>query len=481
MTNDNNSNRASRSGQPNRPQLFDRNLPFSAEAEAGVIGGMLLNSLVCDEVATIVRAQDFYSDANRRLFQCLLDMHNEGKGIDLILLTERLRRTGEMEQIGGEAYLAELMESVSVAAHAPRYAEIVRDKSVLRDLIETTSNILSNAYESDRTPRELISEAEESIFRISDERSSKNVLPMHDVMDELIPKIDNMTGEMDGVPTGFDKIDNMLNGMHASELIILAARPSMGKTALAANIAEYVSIETKQPVLFFSLEMSREELAMRMLCSRARIRKRDLYLNNLNKSEGKRFVSAISDLANSPLYIDDTSAHTVSEIAAAARRLKRQNGLALIIIDYLTYIEPDNPLEPRQEQVAKAARRLKGLARELDIPVLCLAQVNRQAEQTKDNRPRLSNLRDSGAIEQDADVVMFVHREEYYLREDDSYDNDLKGKAEIIIAKQRNGSTGTVDLHWVAEFTRFLNDAEDSLDDVSGPYTELSGNSSDEF
>ncbi len=476
-----NSYRRSKGNDP--PSLpFDRKLPYSSEAEAGVIGGMLLNSLVCDEVATIVRAQDFYSDANRRLFQCLLDMHNEGKGIDLILLTERLRRTGEMEQIGGEAYLAELMSQVEVAAHAPRYAEIVRDKAILRDLIETTSNILSNAYESEKTPRELISEAEENIFQIRDKRSSENVLPMRDIMEDLLEKIDNMTGDMDGVPTGFDKIDKMLNGMHASELIILAARPSMGKTALAANIAEYVSIEKKQPVLFFSLEMSRDELALRMICSRARIRKQDLYLNNLRQDERKRLNRTFSDLSNSPLFIDDTSAHTVSEIAAVARRLQRQGKLGLIIIDYLTYIEPDNPLEPRQEQVAKAARRLKGLARDLDVPVLCLAQVNRQAEQAKDNRPRLSNLRDSGAIEQDADVVMFVHREEYYRRDDEAYDQDLKGKAEIIIAKQRNGSTGTVELQWVAEFTRFLNEGEDdAFGEASAHYTEFNDNSSDEF
>ena len=479
MAMEKNSYRRPKGNEP--PSLpFDRKLPYSSEAEAGVIGGMLLNSLVCDEVATIVRAQDFYSDANRRLFQCLLDMHNEGKGIDLILLTERLRRTGEMEQIGGEAYLAELMSQVEVAAHAPRYAEIVRDKSILRDLIETTSNILSNAYESEKTPRELIAEAEENIFQISDERSSKNVLPMRDIMEDFWKKIDDM--EMGGILTGFEKIDKMLNGLHASELIILAARPSMGKTALAANIAEHVAIEEKQPVLFFSLEMSRDELAMRMLCSRARVKKRYIIDNNLSEDERSRINKAHSDLANSLLFIDDTSAHTVSEIAAAARRLKRQSGLALIIIDYLTYIEPDNPLEPRQEQVAKAARRLKGLARDLDVPVLCLAQVNRQAEQAKDNRPRLSNLRDSGAIEQDADVVMFVHREEYYRRDDEAYDQDLKGKAEIIIAKQRNGSTGTVELQWAAEFTRFLNEREDdAFDGTSAHYTEFNDNSSEEF
>ncbi|MGI5832495.1 MAG: replicative DNA helicase [Thermoguttaceae bacterium] len=457
---------------------YDRQLPYSAEAEAGVIGAILLNPMVCDEVISLVRPHEFFKDANRRLFQCLLAMHDEGKGIDLTLLTERLRQNGEMEQIGGEAYIAEMMTSVPVAAHATHYAKIVRDKAILRELIETSSKILVGAYESDKKPRDLIAEAEEEIFQISNERSSQNVRPMREIMGDLLFKIDNMTEEMDGLSTGFTKLDEILNGLRASELIILAARPSMGKTALATNIADYVAVETKQPVLFFSLEMEKKELALRMLCARGRVPGKRLRGNYLDDIERDRFLEAAAALAAAPLYIDDSSSHTVSEIAAAARRLKRKSGLAMIVIDYLTLIEPDNPTEPRQEQVAKTARRLKGLARELDIPVLCLAQVNRQAEQSKDNRPRLSNLRESGAIEQDADVVIFVHREEYYVRDEEAYDSDLKGKAEIIIAKQRNGATGTIELRWAAEYTRFMNKEE--FVEIDG-YNEFQASGSDDF
>ena len=462
---------------------FDRQLPYNAEAEAGVLGAIILNPTVCDEVVGIVRVSDFFSNANRRLFKCLVDMHNEGRGIDLTLLTERLRQNGEMEEIGGEAYIAELMTSVPVAAHAAHYARIVRDKSVLRSLIDTSSKILSSAYESDKTPRELIAEAEESIFQISDERNSQNVRWMRDIMGDLLPEIDNATGEMDGLETGFTEIDEILNGLHASSLIILAARPSMGKTALATNIAEYVTVESKRPVLFFSLEMSEKELARRMLCARGRLNNHRLIANTLSEDERGRFLDAASALNSAPLMINDSGSQTVSEMAAIARRVKRQDGLGLIIIDYLTLIEPDNPMEPRQEQVAKTARRLKRLARELDVPVLCLAQVNRQVEQSKDNRPRLSNLRESGAIEQDADVVMFVHREEYYTKsEEEANEKDLKGKAEIIIAKQRNGSTGTIELRWSAEYTRFFNKGEPDIPEgYPQTYSEFSRNSSKDF
>ena len=465
-------------------KLSDRELPYNREAEANVLGAIIRNPSGCDEVGGVVRVSDFDSNANRRLFKCLVDMHNEGRGIDLTLLTERLYQNGEMEEIGGEAYLAELMTSVPVAAHAVHYAKIVRDKAVLRSLIETSSQILVNAYESDKQPRELIAEAEESIFRISDDRSGQNARWMNDIVHDVMKEIDNETGGgMEGIQTGFTELDKILNGLRASSLNILAARPSMGKTALATNIAEYVSIESKQPVLFFSLEMSETELAKRMLCARGQLNGYRLATNTLSTPERERFMGAVADLQSAMLLINDSGSLTVSEIAAIARRTKRQNGLALVIIDYLTLIEADNPMEPRQEQVAKIARRLKRLARELDVPVLCLAQVNRQVEQTKDNRPRLSNLRESGAIEQDADVVMFVHREEYYMKEDEAADSDLKGKAEIIIAKQRNGSTGTVELRWRAEYTRFsdLNEPLDDAGTFAQDYSELGGISSGEF
>ena len=267
------------------------------------------------------------------------------------------------------------------------------------------------------------------------------------------------TGDVDGTPTGFVELDRMIGGLHGSELIILAARPSMGKTALATNIADYVAVERQKPVLFFSLEMSKTEVLIRVINARARIPSQQ-YRYGLSSKEQENFNSAIKALETAPLYIDDTPAHTVSEIAAIARRTKRKNGLALIIVDYLSLIEPDNSKDPRQEQVAKIARRLKGLARNLNVPVLCLAQLNRQTEQSKGNRPQLSYLRESGAIEQDADVVMFVHREEYYLTKEEAEEKGLVGVADLIVAKQRNGAIGDIKLIWQSRFTLFSNPQE---------------------
>ena len=445
------------------PSTIDRQLPYNPEAEAGVVGAILLNPSVCDDVAVILRPEDFYSTANRRIYSHLIEMNSDGSEIDLTLLTERLRQAGEMEEIGGPAYLGELMTSVQVAANAVYYAKIVRDKAVLRDLIETSALILGSAYESEQSARDLIGMAEEKIFAIGDSRNSNNAIKMDVIMSNVFSRLDSETGGSDGIMTGYSKLDEMLGGLHPSELIILAARPSMGKTAFATNIADHIAVEERQPVLFFSLEMANLEVANRMLCARGRISGQHLRGNFLTDAERQRFIKASSELANSFLYMDDSPARTVTEIAAVARRLKRQNGLGLIIIDYLSLISPDNPNDPRQEQVSKIARRLKGLARELEVPVLCLAQLNRQTEAMKDNRPRLSHLRESGAIEQDADVVMFVHREEYYMKNDDAADENKKGVAEIIVAKQRNGPVGEVELRWIAEYTRFENPNDDQL------------------
>ena len=307
------------------------------------------------------------------------------------------------------------------------------------------------------------------IFAIHDARSSDQLASMHDVLIEAFAHIDKRMeqGGATGVPSGFADMDSMTGGLHESELVILAARPSMGKTALATNIADHVAVEAQGCVLFVSLEMARLELAQRMLCARGEINGKKFRGNYLSGEDRDRLLEASAKLSKAPLYIDDTPSRTVTEIAAAARRLKRRQNLALIVIDYLQLIEPDNPKDPRQEQVAKIARRLKGLARELSVPLLCLAQLNRQAEATKDNRPRLSHLRESGAIEQDADVVMFVHREEYYMSREESRERDLVGKAELIVAKQRNGPTDDVKLTWRQEFTRFENRAVDRYDEFN--------------
>ena len=442
-------------------EILDRLPPHNLEAERGVLGSVLLDPNLCDDVALILRPDDFYADANRKLYGHILAMHDEGSRIDATLLLERLRSAGDFEAIGGAAYLAEVVHSVPYAANAVYYAGIVRDKATLRALIHASTEILRDAYEPTLDPREMVSRAEEQIFAVHDQRSTDQIINAHDLMVEAFDRIDaRLAGTAGvGVPTGFTDLDNLTGGLHDSELVVLAARPSMGKTALATNIAEYVSIEANVPTLFVSLEMARIELAQRMLCSQGRIDANKFRSGFLSKEDRSKLVEASAKLGKAPMYIDDTPARTVTEIAACARRLKRKQKLGLVVIDYLQLIQPDDPRDPRQEQVAKMARRLKALARELRIPVLCLAQLNRQTEQGRESHvPRLSHLRESGAIEQDADVVMFVHREEYYCSSrQEAQEKGVAGQADVFVRKQRNGPTGDVKLAWFDKHTRFEN------------------------
>ncbi|MEM1068023.1 MAG: replicative DNA helicase [Planctomycetota bacterium] len=430
--------------------------PFDLDAEMGVIGSILLFPETCDEIASLL-PDDFSDDRNRKIYEILRQMHDSGEKIDITLLVSRLRTAGEYEKVGGAAYLAELSNSVANAAHAVYYADIVAEKAIYRKLIRSSTEVLREAYSQSSPAKELCAQAEQKVFAIMDGRSSQSVLTMSDVLHQAMDRMEARLRDDDvdgGAETGFQNFDDMTGGLHNGELIILAARPSMGKTALAMNIGENVSIEQKLPVLFVSLEMSGIELADRMLCSLARVNGHRLRNGTISADDRDRLMRKANDISQAPLFVDDSPSRTVSEIAAAARRIRRrEDALGMIVIDYLQLIEPDNSKDPRQEQVAKIARRLKGLARELDVPLLCLSQLNRQAEDSKDHRPRLSHLRESGAIEQDADVVMFVHREEYYHRGDDRA--QYAGQAEIIIAKQRNGPIGDVELTWEADFTRF--------------------------
>ncbi len=456
----------SSSGQ-RRGDVLDRLPPQNLEAEKSVLGCMLLDSLISDDVIMILRDEDFYSDANGKLFAQMVAMHNEGLKIDPTLLIERMKTSGELEAIGGMAYLGEVAQSVAVPAHAEHYAEIVRDKSTLRGLIHASSEIIHDAYDSTQEPVELVGQAEQKIFAIHDLRSGGTVAGIHDVLMETFELIDRRVehGGATGVPTGLHDLDNLTGGLHGSELVILAARPSMGKTALALNIAENVVIDANIPTLFVSLEMARHELAQRLLSSQGRIDGTKFRSGIMSKEDRQKLVEASAKLSEAPLFIDDSPTRSMSEIAAEARRLKRKHSLGLIVIDYLQLIQPENPRDPRQEQVAKIARRLKGLARELTVPVLCLAQLNRQVEAgagKESHRPRLSHLRESGAIEQDADVVMFIHREEYYHTKEDAQRDGIAGEADLIIAKQRNGPTGDVKLAWFHRFTRFENLAHES-------------------
>ena len=446
---------------------FLREQPVSTEAERAVLGSVLLKPDVCDDVALLVRSDDFHDDAHRLLFEHLQDLHDSGKRIDATIVLERLRAKGDLDRIGGAKALAEIIESVPHAAHAAHYAEIVRDKAILRALIDAGTDILRDAYDSPDEPRSLLGRAEEKIFSILERRSGAEAQAIRDVLEESLVRMDaRMKHEqtLGGVETGFTDLDTLCGGLHNSELIILAARPSMGKTAFAMNIAEHVSVTGGQPVLFVSLEMASLELADRLLCSAAQVNGHRLRNGTISQEDRRRLVQKSSEISVAPLFIDDTPGRTLTEIAAVARRLKRKNGLSLIVIDYIQLIEPDNPRDPRQEQVARIARRLKMMSRELEVPVLCLAQLNRQAEASRDNRPRLNHLRESGAIEQDADVVMFVHREEYYQTNEEDRER-VKGQAEIIVAKQRNGPTDDIKLLWQHEHTRFVNLEQRSYDE----------------
>ncbi|MFM8434829.1 MAG: replicative DNA helicase [Planctomycetia bacterium] len=438
---------------------MSRERPANVDAEKAVLGSILLKPDVCDDVALVVRPDDFHEESHQILYRHLVDLHDGGKRIDTTIVLERLRTKGDLDRIGGAPAIADMLETVPHAAHATHYAQIVRDKSMLRSLIDASTDILRDAYDSADEPRELLARAESRIFEILERRSSAEAKSIDAVLEDVMVRMDaRMKHEhaLGGVETGFTQLDTLCGGLHNSELIILAARPSMGKTAFAMNIAEHVAISARQPVLFVSLEMACLELADRLLCSAAQVNGHRLRNGTISQEDRRRLVQKSAEISSAPLFIDDTPGRTLTEIAAVARRLKRRQGLSLVVIDYLQLIEPDNPRDPRQEQVARIARRLKMMSRELDIPVLCLAQLNRQAEASKDNRPRLSHLRESGAIEQDADLVMFVHREEYY-RTSDEERVPVKGQAEIIVAKQRNGPIGEAKLVWQHDFTRFVN------------------------
>ncbi len=453
-------------------ELFDRQPPRSLEAERALIGSLLLLPEACDEVALLVRPEDFYDTAHRTIFTHMVALHESGRQIDPTLLSQLLKDAGQYENVGGAAFLLELSQEVATAAHAEHYARIIRDKAVLRSLIHASTDIIHEAYEPGIDARNMLSRAEARVFGILSSKGETQVRTIREVLHESLARIDARLQQQHaygGLETGFIDLDELTGGLHNSELFILAARPSMGKTAFAINIAEHVSIGTNKPVLVVSLEMSALELGDRLLCSRARVNSHRLRNGQLSREDSGRLIQTAADISRAPLYIDDSPSRNMTEIAATARRLKRADdgkGLALVVIDYLQLIEPDNPRDPRQEQVARISRRLKGLARELSVPILCLAQLNRQVEATRDNRPQLSHLRESGAIEQDADVVAFVHREEFYQTNEEDR-QQFKGQAELLIRKQRNGPIGDIKLTWLHDFTRFENFQQPEYDEFA--------------
>jgi replicative DNA helicase len=450
---------ASRESGERLGELLERQPPRSVEAERAVLGSLLLLPEVCDEVALILRADDFYDDAHGRIFRHILRMHEDGRPVDPQLLVQALKDAGEYDVVGGAAYLLEMSQEVATAAHAEHFARIVRDKAVLRSLIHAGTDIIQDASDPTVDAREMLSRAEERVFRILDSKGDTNAKDVKDIVNECVTRIVTRRDHqhlIGTIETGFLDFDEKFGGLRNSELVILAARPSMGKTAMALNIVEHVAVTLAQPTLVVSLEMSSVELGDRLLSAHGRINGTKLRTGHLSTADQDKIVKSAAAFYSAPLFIDDSPTRNMTEISATARRLKRREKLALIVIDYLQLIEADNSRDPRQEQVSRISRRLKGLARELEIPVLCLAQLNRQVEATRDNKPQLSHLRESGAIEQDADMVMFVHREEYYQTNDEDRER-VKGQADLLVRKNRNGPTDDVKLTWLHDFTRFEN------------------------
>jgi replicative DNA helicase len=440
--------------------LVDRLPPHNAEAERGVIGGVLRDNHTLDDVLQIIRPENFYFDAHQKIFQAVTDLRTENQPVDLVLLHDRLRKNKQLEDVGGAAYLAELWESVPTGANAEYHAKLVRDTAMIRSLIHTGNEILRDAYDRTESADELVAQAERKVLEIARAGLIGETKTLNEVVKEAFNRIDARVGKenlaISGIPTGYVDLDNITAGLQNSELVIIAARPSVGKTAFALNLTRHVIIEEKLPVLFVSLEMARIELAERLLACEARVDSHKIRKGHLSSDDIQKLMDAGDVLRRARLYIDDTPARSMLQIAATARRLmkkeEKNGGLKLIVIDYLQLIEPENRRDPRQEQVAQISRRLKILARDLKIPVVALAQVNRASEDRQDHTPRLSDLRESGSIEQDADTVMILHRPGRFGGEEKE-DNIL----EVHVAKQRNGPTGEITLTYLKQYMRYEN------------------------
>ncbi|MFM8728697.1 MAG: replicative DNA helicase [Planctomycetaceae bacterium] len=429
--------------------------PQNLDAEKSVLGSILLMNEAIDEVGESLKAEHFYSDAHQKIYAAIHKLYEAGiRGIDAITLAEELIRRNELDTVGGPAYLAEILETVPHAAHVRYYADIVRDKWMQRSLIYACTEILADCYNAADDVESLLQSAERRVFSNVEEQGATASIAIRDILMDAFHRIDDRlrkTGDVTGITTGFRDLDEQTTGFQATELIILAARPSMGKTALVCNIAEAVARKSGKGVLLFSLEQSNLELAERFLAITAKINGHDLRAGNLSEDQHMQLVKASDDLARLPLFIDDKPGRTMTQVAALARRLHRRSQLGIIIIDYLQLIEPEDKNAPREQQIAGISRRLKFLAKELRVPLVALAQLNRGVELREDKRPRLADLRESGAIEQDADMVMFLHRPDAYDPE------DRPGEAEIIVAKHRSGPTGIIRLTWRKEFMRFEN------------------------
>lgn len=444
---------------------YDRSPPVSLEAEVSVLGGMLIDPDAVTRIMEVVNDSMFFRERHRRLFSAMVRLFERGEAIDMVTLGEALKQSGDLEGVGGMPYLSELLDAVPTAANIEYHARIVREKALLRRLVDAASHIIRDVYEQGERPvAAVVDQAESRIFQVAQSHDREGFVWIKDILwptFEHIEKLQAAAGGITGVPSGFPLLDQMTTGLQSGDLIIVAARPSMGKTSWVMNVAQNAAIDHKVPVAIFSLEMSKEQLVQRLLCSEGRVDAQKLRTGRLSPQEHQRLASAAGKLNTAPIWIDDSPGATVLEMRAKARRLKTSTDLGLLVIDYMQLMASGGRIENRQQEVSEISRGLKALARELEVPVVALSQLSRGPEQRTDHRPQLSDLRDSGSIEQDADLVMFLYRPEYYHGPTDKDGNSLEGRAELIISKQRNGPTGTVPLYFHKQYTRFDEMAEE--------------------
>ena len=434
--------------------LINKVPPNSVEAEQSVLGSMLLDREAIIIVLEILEGLDFYREAHKEIFEAMYDLFNRNEPVDLVTLTEELKKREVLDAIGGIPYLTSLASGVPIASNVQYYAEIVERKSILRKLIKASQEIIHLGYSSGVEVSEVIEQAQKNIYDISQGRSGRGFVLIKDVLSDTFDKIEQLyenKTQITGMTTGFIDLDKKLDGFHKTDLILVASRPSMGKSALALNLAQNAAVKAGASVAVFSLEMSREQLMLRMVAAESMVELGKIRIGNLDEEEWAKIANAMVPLSQSKIFFDDTPGISVTEIRSRCRRLKMERGLDLVLIDYLQLMEGDRKSENRQQEIASISRNLKVMAKELDCPVIALSQLSRAPELRANHRPILSDLRESGAMEQDADLVMFLYRDEYY-----HLDSDKKNIAEVIVAKHRNGEIGTVDLIWLGQFQKFL-------------------------
>lgn len=429
--------------------------PHSIEAEQSVLGAMIVNKEAINTALEMIRPDDFYKEANREVFETIIVLFSKNEPVDLITLSEELKRRGTLDNIGGVTYIANLSSSVATTANTKYYCKIVEEKSILRRLIRSSDEIMTKAYEDQDEINAIIEKAEKNIFDITQGSHKQGFAPISEVLLSSFAQIEERAankGNITGLTTGFTDVDNKISGLQKSDLILLAARPSMGKTAFGINIATNAALKGNGKVAIFSLEMSKEQLVQRIISANAHVDLQKIISGNLIDDEWIQIVNSMGPLAQMGIYIDDTAGISLMEMKAKCRRLKIERGLDLVVIDYLQLMQLDGHQESRQQEISSISRGLKALAKEMECPVIALSQLSRAPELRSDHRPILSDLRESGAIEQDADIVMFLYRDEYYDK-----DSEKKNIGELIIAKHRNGPTGNIELVWKGEYTKFLN------------------------